>query len=102
MNDAGAALAGIATDMCAGEAELVTQHARKQRSRFDIHGDWITVHGQGYNRHNCGELRCGGGRQGSASKIHHENQFENIIARIAAMHFESEPRSATRDKEKNR
>ena len=51
MDDAGAALAGVASDMRAGESEMVAQEMDKQRSVFDIAGDRLAIDCQFDCRH---------------------------------------------------
>ena len=46
MDDAGAALAGIASDMGAGETEVIAQQMHEQRSVFDIGRNRLAVDGQ--------------------------------------------------------
>jgi hypothetical protein len=58
MNDTGAALAGVASDMGAGQAQMLAQQAGKEPSPLNLRCDWITVHGQGYNGHGCDKLQC--------------------------------------------
>ena len=43
MNDTGAALAGIATDMRAGEPALIAQKLHQQRARLDLGHDRLAV-----------------------------------------------------------
>ena len=44
MHDAGAALAGVAADMRAGEAQVLAQELHQQRARIDVGGDGLAVH----------------------------------------------------------
>ena len=50
MNQASAALAGVATDMGAGEPQLLTQHRGKQSAILDLDAYWFVVNlkGDGY------------------------------------------------------
>ena len=41
MHDAGAALAGVAADMRAGEAQILAQELHQQRARIDVGGDGL-------------------------------------------------------------
>ncbi len=47
MHHAGAALAGVAANMGAGEAEMLAQQFGHQRGRFDIDGGRLAVQGEG-------------------------------------------------------
>ena len=47
MDDAGAALAGVAADVGAGHAEILAQELNQQRARLDLAGDGLAVHGHG-------------------------------------------------------
>ena len=47
MHDTGAALAGIASDMGAGQPQILAQELHKERAGVDIAGYGITVHDQG-------------------------------------------------------
>ena len=47
MDDAGAALAGVAADMGAGHAEMLAQELDQQRARLDLAGDGLAVDGHG-------------------------------------------------------
>src|SRR5258707_15191460 len=51
MNRAGAALAGIATDMGAREPEILPKELYEQQPRLDIRGDRFSVHGHCYRCH---------------------------------------------------
>ncbi len=53
MHDAGAALAGIAADMGAGQVEMLAQQMDQQRSVFDVDRDRLAVHCQFDCRHVC-------------------------------------------------
>ena len=44
MDDAGAALARVAADMGAGQAQVLAQELHEQRARLDIAGDGLAVH----------------------------------------------------------
>ena len=44
MDDAGAALARVAADMGAGEAQGLAQELHEQRARLDVAGDGFAVH----------------------------------------------------------
>ena len=45
MHDAGAALAGVAADVRAGEAQVLAQELHQQRARIDLGADALAVHG---------------------------------------------------------
>ncbi len=47
VNDAGAALRGVAADMGAGQPQVFAQQLHQQRARIDIGGDGLAVHRQG-------------------------------------------------------
>ena len=51
VDHAGAALAGVAADMGAGEAQVLAQELHEQRARVDVGGDGLTVHRQGNGGH---------------------------------------------------
>jgi hypothetical protein len=51
MDDAGAALAGVAADMRAGQAQLFAQQLDQQRARFDLDLVLSAVHRQRDLRH---------------------------------------------------
>ncbi|MGY3427515.1 hypothetical protein ACVWZW_008019 [Bradyrhizobium sp. F1.13.4] len=51
MDDAGAALAGVAADMGSGEVEVVAQQLNQQRAVLDVNGNSLAVHGQFDCRH---------------------------------------------------
>ena len=51
MHDAGAALAGVAADMGAGEPELLAQQLDQQRAALDLDRVLLAVHRQGHLRH---------------------------------------------------
>ncbi len=57
MHHAGAALAGVAADMGAGETELLTQQFDKQGASFDLYRMLLAVDRQGYLRHRA-PFRC--------------------------------------------
>ena len=59
MDDAGAALAGVAADMGAGQAELLAQELHQQRSALDSTGGGLAVHRHGYSRHSDPPLLLG-------------------------------------------
>ena len=44
MDDAGAALARVAADMGAGEAQSLAQELHQKRARLDVSGDGFPVH----------------------------------------------------------
>jgi hypothetical protein len=46
VDDAGAALAGVAPDVGAGQGQLAAQQIDEQRARLDLSGDGLAVHGQ--------------------------------------------------------
>ena len=46
MHDTGAALAGVATDMCAGQSKVFAQQIAQQRRGFDIEAGWFAIEGQ--------------------------------------------------------
>jgi hypothetical protein len=48
MDHAASALAGVASDMRAGEAKMVAQEFNEKRSRIDFHRDRLAVHGERY------------------------------------------------------
>ena len=47
VDDAGAALAGVAADMGAGHAEMLAQELNQQRARLDLARDGLAVDGHG-------------------------------------------------------
>jgi hypothetical protein len=47
MHDAGAALRGVAADMCPGQAQILAEELHQQGAGVDIGGYGITVHNQG-------------------------------------------------------
>ena len=51
MNDASAALAGVAADMCAGQFQLFAQEIDEQGPFFNIRGDGRAVHRHGHRWH---------------------------------------------------
>ena len=51
MDDAGAALAGVAADMGAGEAQVLAQILDEQRTRLDVSADLLPVHRHGHGGH---------------------------------------------------
>ena len=51
MDDAGAALAGVAADMGSGEIEIFAQEMDEKRPVLDFGGDRLAVHGQFDCRH---------------------------------------------------
>ena len=51
MHDAGAALAGVAADMGAGQAEMFAQQLDEQRAAFHLDGLALAVHGKAHLRH---------------------------------------------------
>src|SRR5581483_7663116 len=53
MDDAGAALRGVATDMRSGESEMFAEELHQQGARFDISADGFPVHRHRYGRHPC-------------------------------------------------
>ena len=73
MDDAGAALAGVAADMRAGEAEILAQELNQQRARLDVAGDRLAVHGHGHGHRHFRVLPratfIGGGRRGDAPSV---------------------------------
>src|SRR3546814_4789602 len=51
MHDTGAALAGVAADMGACQAEALAQELHEQRARLDLGRDRLAVHGHGNGGH---------------------------------------------------
>ena len=51
MNDASAALRGVAADMRAGQPQILAQELHQQGARFDVAGDGFAVHRHGHGRH---------------------------------------------------
>ena len=51
MHDAGAALAGVAADMGAGQPQLLAQQFHQQRAALDLDRMLLAVHRQGHLRH---------------------------------------------------
>ena len=51
MHDAGAALAGVAADMGAGQPQLLAQQLDQQRAALDLDRVLLAVHRQGHLRH---------------------------------------------------
>src|SRR5262249_9819071 len=64
VNDAGAALGGVATDVRAGEAEVLAQVLYQQRAGIDVGGDGLAVHRHG-----------DGGHDSSSSKLRAKGPF---------------------------
>ncbi len=48
VHDAGAALAGVAAHVRAGEAQMIAQELDQQHARVDLGGDRLAVHGHGH------------------------------------------------------
>src|SRR5947209_1810634 len=57
MHHAGAALAGVAADMCAGQAQILAQELNEQRARIDIRRALTAVHIYRDSGHLSSELR---------------------------------------------
>ena len=51
MDDAGAALRGVAADMGAGQPQILAQQLHQQRARIDVGGDGFAVHREGNGCH---------------------------------------------------
>ena len=51
MDDAGAALAGVAADMGAGQIQMIAQEMDQQSAVFDVSRDCLAVHCQFDCRH---------------------------------------------------
>jgi hypothetical protein len=56
VHHAGAALGGVATDMGAGEPQILAQELHEKRAGIDIGAHGITVHDHGNFRHYAGSL----------------------------------------------
>jgi hypothetical protein len=54
MDDAGAALRGVAADMGAGEVQMLPKKFHQQRSAFDLAADGASVHCHRDHRHHSG------------------------------------------------
>ena len=59
MDDAGAALRGVAADMRAGEPQVLAQELDQERAGIDIGGDGFAVHRHrdGRHRHSSSTIR---------------------------------------------
>ena len=58
MNDAGAALAGIAADMGAGQAEMLPQELHQERARLDVLRHRLAVDCHGNTGHSLSTPRA--------------------------------------------